>query len=354
MRQTRRILQVALKTALAAGILGWMVRSGRLDLTQLSQAAHKWPYLLAIGAICYTGFLLTAIRWRLLLASQDVPLSLWKSFSLTMIGVLFSTVIPGTVSGDVVKAYYIGASVPERSARAIRTILVDRIVGLLGLLMLSAAAGLFSYNVISGNREVRVFYWVVAAGVLCFAAGIAIAVVASRLAVNLADRMAGRFRVLSAVKECLSTLAAFHAKPLVLVAAVTIGLPGQALTWVAFYLAARALGISSLPLLPFLWIVPLGLVAMSIPIALAGLGIGQMAFYALFQFVFPGHGNLGSSMSVVFRLAYITASLSVIVLYLTEPARAAISAPSPEETSQIRAGEDQVLSPLETPEVRRV
>ena len=357
MRKSRRILQQALKAALAAVILGWMVRSGRLDLTQLSQAAHQWPYLLAIGGICYTGFLLTAMRWRLLLASQGVPLSLWKSFSLTMIGVLFSTVIPGTVSGDVVKAYYIRASVPERSARAITTILVDRIVGMLGLLVLSAVGGLFSYNVISGNRQVRLFYWMVAAAALCFAAGIAIAVVSSRWAVNLADRMAGRFRVLSAVKECLGTLAVFHAKPLVLVAALAISLPGQALTSVAFYLAARALGISSLPFLPFLWIVPLGLVAMSIPIAPAGLGIGQMAFYTLFEFVFPGNGNLGSSMSVVFHLAYIAASLSGIVFYLTQPARAAATtAPSPEGTSPIRpktagvrrVSTDSMCSPLVT------
>src|SRR5208283_4025119 len=125
-------------------------------------------------------------------------------------------------------------------------------------------------------------------------------------------------------------------------AALAISLAGHTLTSVAFYLAARALGISSLPFLPFLWMVPLGLVVMSIPVAPAGLGIGQIAFYTLFQFVFPGNGNLGSSMSVVFHLTYIAASLSGIVFYLAAPTRAATTAVSPEGTFPMRPKAAQV------------
>ena len=51
---------------------------------------------------------------KLLLAAQEISLPFRDAFSLTMIGGLFSTVMPSTVGGDVVKGYYVArrASVP--------------------------------------------------------------------------------------------------------------------------------------------------------------------------------------------------------------------------------------------------
>ena len=114
MKRNRSNILLLLKLSFAAAIIGWMVRSHRLDPTRLSQAVQHWAHLLAIGAICYFALFVSTARWRMLLASQKAALSVWRSFSLTMIGAMFSTLIPGAVSGDLVKAYYVGARVPLR------------------------------------------------------------------------------------------------------------------------------------------------------------------------------------------------------------------------------------------------
>ena len=70
-------------------------------------------------------------------------LAIAKRFSLYMIGLLFSVVIPGSVGGDLMKAYYVGTRVPNRRAHALpATILMDRYLGLLSLLYTGGCGGL--------------------------------------------------------------------------------------------------------------------------------------------------------------------------------------------------------------------
>jgi uncharacterized membrane protein YbhN (UPF0104 family) len=67
-----------------------------------------------------------------------------------------------------------------------------------------------------------------------------------------------------------------------------------------------------------LFIIPLGLTAMALPIAPAGLGVGQVVFYVLFSDLVPGSGSLGASMVTIYQLVYVFVSLTGIFFYLSE------------------------------------
>jgi len=94
---------------------------------------------IAVGVlILYLGlFVLTAWRWRLLLKAVDLVLSMARATRLTFIGAFFNTAIPGATGGDVVKAYY-AAKATGRGTRAVLSVFVDRMTGLLGLAVLAA------------------------------------------------------------------------------------------------------------------------------------------------------------------------------------------------------------------------
>jgi glycosyltransferase 2 family protein len=64
-------------------------------------------------------------------------LSLGRVFVLLLIGVFFNFDIPGGTGGDVVKVFYLLKETPGRRAHALLSVLVDRIIGLLGLALLS-------------------------------------------------------------------------------------------------------------------------------------------------------------------------------------------------------------------------
>ena len=83
-----------------------------------------------------------AIRWWLLLRARGIEVSVWRAFRLAMVGNFFNFCLPGTTGGDLVKAYY-AARRSDRRADTLMSIIVDRVTGLLGMIIFAGVAGLF-------------------------------------------------------------------------------------------------------------------------------------------------------------------------------------------------------------------
>ena len=86
---------------------------------------------------------------------------------LGFIGMVFNLVIPGAVGGDLIKAAYL-VRMRIRKTQAIASMVIDRIVGLLGLFILAAIAGGFAWRLAPTDvRKLIVAAWVaVIVGVL--------------------------------------------------------------------------------------------------------------------------------------------------------------------------------------------
>jgi hypothetical protein len=78
-----------------------------------------------------------ALRWRLLLRTARIDLSFWEALRLTFLGQFFNTVVPGTVGGDLVKAYYVSKHTPHKAA-ALVSVMMDRVLGLTELTLLAS------------------------------------------------------------------------------------------------------------------------------------------------------------------------------------------------------------------------
>ncbi|NJL31912.1 MAG: flippase-like domain-containing protein [Phycisphaerales bacterium] len=105
---------------------------------------------------------ITAFRWWLLLRARGLVVQPFHAFRLCMVGCFFNYCMPGSTGGDVIKAYY-AAKNSDRRADAVMTVVIDRIVGLLGLFVLAGIAGLFIERD-AGVRQVTWFVWAVAGG----------------------------------------------------------------------------------------------------------------------------------------------------------------------------------------------
>src|SRR5258706_9152358 len=146
---TRSLLSRAspiLKVAFAIALLAWMARSGKLDISQVGAAWKHWPTLMGVMALMYTQIGVASWRWKYLLHAQEVELPFREAISLTMIGALFNIVIPGAVGGDVMKGYYVSRRAGRRRSHALTTILMDRVLGLVGLVVLAALAAVWKLN----------------------------------------------------------------------------------------------------------------------------------------------------------------------------------------------------------------
>jgi uncharacterized protein (TIRG00374 family) len=119
-------------------ILVWLLRDGQKDRQILDALAHaRLPWLLAAFG-CF-GLVISAglTRWKILLRVQDIHLSWGRLAALFMIGVLFNPFMPGGTGGDVAKIFYLLKETPGRKPAAMLAVLMDRLIGLFGLILIA-------------------------------------------------------------------------------------------------------------------------------------------------------------------------------------------------------------------------
>ena len=106
-----------------------------------AEIAESTQGLLLLGLLFYAivlGF--GMYRWHILLSVQGIHLKPWDIVKLTMVGQFFNIAIPGAVSGDVIKMVYLREHAEGKMAEGVLTIMLDRIIGILGLFIVAAAA----------------------------------------------------------------------------------------------------------------------------------------------------------------------------------------------------------------------
>jgi hypothetical protein len=311
-----RLLSTALKLSVAAALMAWMIHSGKLDAGQVAAAVRHWRETAGVVLTFIVTIAITAWRWNLLLKAQGVRIGFRDAFSLTMIGLLFNTVIPGSVGGDVIKGYYIAARAPGRRGEALATILVDRILGLLSLLTVASAATVFSLDLLRRHQALAALATFTLAATAAAAAVFAVAVFSSRFSSAALDRLSHRLPLSRLASRGVGVLLPYRDRPATVLAAYAVGVPGHLLACIGFYLAAQAVGGHGVPMSYFLLLVPLGLLTTAIPLAPAGIGIGQAAFYTLFQLARPGLGALGANACTVYQFVLVLVYLSGFCFYL--------------------------------------
>lgn len=208
-----------------------------------------------------------AVRWHILLRSQGVPATLARATRLTYVGMFFNICMPGTTGGDVVKAYYAARGSSHRT-KAVMSVFVDRVAGLLGLILLGAVAGLLVLDDPLAAR-VTMLAWALLLGG-CGGAAIYFSDRARRrLGLAWLLARAGKVPKLSNVDAAAQ---AYRHSPGALFAALAISLPVHIILAISCALAGYALGLQhSLGLM--IAVLPIVFLAGSIPISVQGLGV---------------------------------------------------------------------------------
>ena len=87
------------------------------------------------------GILVVAWRWAQILTSIDRPIAGQDLVAPTIIGLFFNQVLPSTVGGDGIRVWLLSRM--ERSlGLALRSVLIDRLLGMLALMVMSGLGAL--------------------------------------------------------------------------------------------------------------------------------------------------------------------------------------------------------------------
>jgi uncharacterized membrane protein YbhN (UPF0104 family) len=97
---------------------------------------------------------------------------------------------------------------------------------------------------------------------------------------------------------------------------MAITIPQDIVQIYLFYSIGREIGENLLTFTSYLTIVPIGLFSISLPIAPAGIGVGQGVFYNIFIWFGAQSGNLGVSIITIYQLLTIIVNIFFVFVYL--------------------------------------
>jgi uncharacterized membrane protein YbhN (UPF0104 family) len=135
--RARRLFITALKATVSIGLL-WLLLS-RVDVARLWPIARNASAIWLVGALAlYLAMILTsAWRWGLLLKAQGLVFSFRKLISSFLVATFFNNFLPSNIGGDVIR---IADTAPAAGSKTLATtvVLLDRGIGLLGLVLMAA------------------------------------------------------------------------------------------------------------------------------------------------------------------------------------------------------------------------
>jgi uncharacterized protein (TIRG00374 family) len=314
-KNARNVLTTILKLAVAGGLIWWLVQRGSLNFGLLADLAKQPTFLFSAITASFINICLNNYRWGILLRGQGFPVGVRETLPLTLIGLFFNYAMPGGVGGDLVKGFYLMQDHPERRTAAATSVLIDRLLGVAGMVVMSLTAVAFNLDVVRARPQLTSLAIALAALFLGFAAFFALAfsrrIRKHDFVENLLSRIPGGRAirlVYDAVHSYRRALPSFWA-------ACAITLISQSFSLVFFMLIGTAMGFTDVPLKAYVFAVPLGLIATALPISPAGVGVGQVAFSYLFDWSTGVRTAIGSNLITAHQLVTFLLSLSGGVFY---------------------------------------
>jgi uncharacterized protein (TIRG00374 family) len=302
----------AFLAALAFSLLGLVIWQNRDKIGEVFR--HRLDLrLLGLGLLIYQiSLLISFVRWYILVQVIEPRFKLRATMLLGSIGYVFSLVIPGSVGGDFIKAAYL-VRMRIRRTQAIASMLIDRILGLLGLFSLAAGAGVLAWGVASPDvRKLIVAAWVaLGLGVLLLTA--IFGNVLTRFFPWLGRPGHGRLSLIMSELKAMSTT--YRLRLDVVLVSFGLSLVGHALSVLAFYLVGQMLfptGITTTLAQHYL-MVPLTLFSTIVPLPFGALGLSEGVGDQLFKLV--GHPS-GALNMMGFRVLNYGCGLIAACAYL--------------------------------------
>ncbi len=232
--------------------------------------------LLGLGVLIFQfSLLITYVRWYLLVRVIEPRFTLRSTMLLGFIGYVFNLVIPGAVGGDFIKAAFL-VRMHIKKTQAIASMVIDRIVGLLGLFVLAALAGAIAW---SGVESAQVRRLIVASWIATGLAFLVLVLIFTQALTRLFPGLggSGHGRLASIMTELKEMSTTYRRRLDIVFLGLVLSVLGHALNVTAFYLMSKMLFPTTLTttLAQHFLMVPLTLFTMVVPLPFGALGLSE-------------------------------------------------------------------------------
>lgn len=340
---------VALRAGISALVLGVWLRFSSIDLGQVFQILGHLSGLTLLAALAagIGAGIMAAAKWQVLLRAQGVRIGFFRVWQFNIIAAFYGLVLPGTESGNAVKALLLGR-ISRRATGVWAAMLADQ----LNLLLAFALIAFAGVSVIATDAQLAGRgAWIIGAGLtvagvllfhLCFLAP-PLAAFIRRLLRPISRLLRWRGKSGAAIQTSTAgeatppqapaledgwlarfwdALAGYQQHLPALGLATLLSGAYQGFLVLAAYQFALGLGIQ-VSYLNLLWVMTLISIAQALPITFAGIGVREVALtYLLGGLGVPGPTAIALSFAVLALNATLGLPGSVLQIFLPAPAQA--------------------------------
>ena len=249
---------------------------------------------------------LASWRWRIILAAVGIRIGFPSALQILFISLVLNQVLPSTLGGDAMRAWRIvkrGSSV----GRAVRGVMLDRVVALLGLALL-VALGLPFVLSITGDR---VAYWILWGIVAVVLFGLAVLLVLEKI---LAPLNYGPRALYQGLSELSRDARRLFLAPRTAGSTLVLSVLIHAASALLVFILALGMGIP-VSVIECLVLIPPVILMAVLPVTIAGWGVREGAMIAAMGFVgVPPSEAL--ALSVMFGLIVMASSLPGVAIWI--------------------------------------
>jgi hypothetical protein len=291
----KKVALFFLKYVVGISLIVWMVWTGKLDLRVLGSL----PLTLLTEALILTTVitLLGAVRVRYILRNQGIATGIWQCFLYNCAGILYSTFLPGGISGDAVRAYLFMKAVPNHRLAILGAMVLDRVLGLVSMVFLGLIAAFYMAINVAFIRPYLVGFTAI---FLTLIGGVAVLHFIGGRHTHPTTAAEGLVeKIWARVTAIIASLRIHEYAPRVLVLVVLQSMVIHLLAVALIYICSVHSG-AGLDFLRVFVATPIGLLINAIPLSPGGLGIGENAFELLYKTIGGSNGATSFLLARVF------------------------------------------------------
>lgn len=314
----KKILSTALKIAIAFGIIFWLVQQDKFNISQMT-VFFTWDFLVISIAVMALNLFMISERWRLLLSTQSLHPKSFELYKLSLIGIFFNFAMPGGVGGDVVKAFYFYKDHPQSKAIAISSVFVDRLLGLYTIIIMALAAMVFDIKHVMSIEVLRNLFYFFTLIFMCFNVGLFCLFSKSAKISSLVHSVIAIMPLKEKLLKLYASGQLYGSQFKLLAKVFFLSILSQTSAILLMVMIGHYSGIGAdVRLSTYFLVTPIGFMATAIPISPAGVGVGQAAFFFLYNLYLGKTTELGPIVITMFQLLQLFFGLIGAYFYLVK------------------------------------
>jgi hypothetical protein len=270
----KKVLGFLLRVSISAILLAVLFSFKQVDVHGLIneiKSADK-AFLLLAFFIFLLMYFLGFLRWQMLLRAVKVNIPLKRVIKSCAGGLFFSLFLPSTVGGDVARSIDL-ARYTQKPKEIVATVLLDRLSGYVGLVIVILFALSAGWKMIAGDVAV-----LISVGLITGILGAVLLILFNKFLYRQIDKLlhlpnAGKIR--TALKSLFHEIHYFREHKKILFYNILISILIQLLSPLVFYVTALAIGIPVInPVYFFIFVPIIGAITL-LPISLGGFGLRE-------------------------------------------------------------------------------